>query len=289
MSNFEIKEVDGKTVGTVQDVEKAVQTLVTNINLASDKIKDRNFVGPKKDNMLKIQKECIHQMLDIVIAGLHSGMIECDKLGVLRADVDQTVFKGNAGHVNKTLKAYIAEKKAQDADKKLSDVELAKLMESPYEYIDAHRVKPIDESRFNEQGIAELAVNEPIPEVNDVTVVKIESNTDEQIVVDKVAKQAYITKGGKTFVKNLKDKGYVWAQVAKAIAISAFGLLWSVVMSVSKRVLTYAWDFISRTCRLLSDLVVDTGVNGCGFWSKVVKAKDEALAKVNQEPTGAPV
>ena len=278
---FDFKEVDGQVAMTIVDVKQALNQLVFNFNTLSEKLKDRNIQRADKQKAKDAQVECVKQMLDITVAGITAGMLETDDLGVLRADVNEKTFKGNVGHVNSILKKYIEEKKEQDLDKKLSDVELAKLMESPYSYTDPSEAHDIDPARFNDKGVAELRPDETIPEPNGDDVIKLETNDPkDDITIDKSAGLAYVKKGDKTFVKSLRDKGYVWYEVGKAIAISVFGFVWNLVLAVSKRVINYIWTLVCNTTTLGINVVKDTGVEGTTFWGKVVNAKNNAVAKI---------
>lgn len=137
MSNLKLAEVDNQAVITVTDIEKGVKDLVQNWNI---QVNLKTVIRKDRETLAASSKEVVRNILDIVIAGIHIGEVTKDDLGVLRADVDTKQFT-NAGHVNRILKDYINGKNVKDADKKLSDVDLAKLMETPYSYTDKENIK----------------------------------------------------------------------------------------------------------------------------------------------------
>lgn len=274
MSNLKLAEVNDQAVVTVTDIEKGVRELVENWNNIQIKLKDRNLRKEERENLVTAGKEVIRNILDIVVAGIHIGEVTKDDLGVLRANVDSKQFN-NAGHVNRILKDYIDEKNIKDGDKKLSDIDLAKLMETPYSYTDKENIKQIDMDKFDKNGVYQVKSESEVPEVNDDTVIELTPNDgSEPIIVDKEAEVAYIKKDGKTFAKSLKGKAITWFETTKLIAINIFGLVWNTVYRIAKAI-------ILRILKLAQG-VVSTGVEvtaipmseSLSFWGKMKSLKN---------------
>ena len=274
MSNLKLAEVDNQAVITVTDIEKGVKDLVQNWNNIQVKLKDRNLRKEDRENLVTTGKEVIRNILDIIIAGIHIGEVTKDDLGVLRADVDTKQFT-NAGHVNRILKDYIDEKNVKDADKKLSDVDLATLMETPYSYTDKENIKQIDMEKFDKNGVYKVQSESEIPEVNDDTVIKITPNDgSEPIIVDKESEVAYIKKDGEVFAKSLKGKAITWFETTKLIAVNIFGLVWNTIYRIAKvviaRILKLAGYVVESGLELASVPVTESK----SFWSKMKGLKE---------------
>ena len=274
MSTLKLAEVDNQAVVTVTDIEKGVKDLVQNWNNIQVKLKDRNLRKEDRENLVTTSKEVVRNILDIVIAGIHIGEVTKDDLGVLRADVDTKQFT-NAGHVNRILKDYINEKNVKDADKKLSDIDLAKLMETPYSYTDKENIKQIDMEKFDKNGVYKVQSESEIPEVNDDTVIKITPNDgSEPIIVDKESEVAYIKKDGEVFAKSLKGKAITWFETTKLIAVNIFGLVWNTIYKIAKvviaRILKLAGYVVESSLELASVPVTESK----SFWSKMKSLKE---------------
>ena len=273
MSTLKLAEVDNQAVITVTDIEKGVKDLVQNWNNIQVKLKDRNLRKEDRENLVTTGKEVIRNILDIIIAGIHIGEVTKDDLGVLRADVDTKQFT-NAGHVNRILKDYIEEKNIKDADKKLSDVDLAKLMETPYSYTDKENIKQIDMEKFDKNGVYKVQSESEIPEVNDDTVIKITPNDgSEPIIVDKESEVAYIKKDGEVFAKSLKGKAITWFETTKLIAANIFGLIWNTIYRIAKaiivRILKLAGGIVESGVEVASVPVTE----GKNFWGRMKNLK----------------
>ena len=273
MSNLKLAEVDNQAVVTVTDIEKGVKDLVQNWNNIQVKLKDRNLRKEEREKLVVSGQEIIRNLLDIVVAAIHIGEITTDDLGVLRAKVNAKDFT-NAGHVNSILKEYIEEKKVKDSDKKLSDIELAKLMETPYQYTDKENIKPIDMEKFDKNGVYKVQSESEIPEVNDDTVIKITPNDgSEPIIVDKESEVAYIKKDGEVFAKSLKGKAITWFETTKLIAVNIFGLVWNTIYRIAKvviaRILKLAGYVVESGLELASVPVTE----GKNFWGRMKDLK----------------
>ena len=231
---------DNNTV-TITDVKAELKSIVTVVNQLTVQLKDRNFVGKKRDDIVKARKESLKNAIYLTSSAIVHGVLEADSYGLLKAQATKSVFK-EVVDINAILSELMSElAKERVEGTEYSITELAKLIESPYQY------QPLE-------GETPVVVGENgVPEVNGTTVIEVETVDGEVSVVDKTTGTMYTaenegehpsTTGGKVKVSKLgaiKDTvvnatvgAYTWSKNA---VITAFNFAWDTVTLVASFIL----------------------------------------------------
>lgn len=223
---------DNNTV-TITDVKAELRAMVTIVNRLTIQLKDRNLAGEKRAEALKSRKECLKNAIYLTASAIVHGVLESDMYGLLKVRATKKTFKEVAD-----INAILAELMAQLAKERVVEgseyslTELAKLIESPYQYC-----SPVERA---ENGV---------PFVNGDSVVEVETVEGEVLVVDKTTGTAYTaaeagdhpsTTDGPVKVSKLgaiKDTvvsavvgGYTWSRNA---VVTAFNFAWDTILLVA--------------------------------------------------------
>lgn len=192
----------------IKDVNATLKSMSNSVNLLTEKLKDRNFVGEKRDTVLEERRNLLKNMVTLTASGLVHGLLEEDKYGMLRANASK-VFK-EADEINK-ITSELMKELAKDTPEgsEISITELAKLVNSPYRF---------------EEIVTKDGENIKVDSVKET--VEIDG---EALTVDKIGAE------GESFFAKVKNMicsalGTVWSAIKKvamiiAIAICFFGIL----------------------------------------------------------------
>lgn len=179
----------------IKDVNATLKSMSNSVNLLTEKLKDRNFVGEKRDTALEERRNLLKNMITLTASGLVHGLLTEDKYGMLRANASK-VFK-EADEINK-ITSELMKELAKDTPEgsEISITELAKLVKSPY--------------RFEE----------------------ITAKDGETIKVDNVKKTVEV--GGTTLTADdLEEEGETFFEKVKNMLCSALGTVWSAIKKVA--------------------------------------------------------
>lgn len=118
----------------VKDVNATLKSMNTTVNLLTEKLKDRNYVGVKRSTSLEERRNLLKNMVTLTASGLVHGLLDEDKYGMLRGNATKEHFKEPAeiNKITKELMSELATDTPEDSD--LAITELAKLIKSPYRY-----------------------------------------------------------------------------------------------------------------------------------------------------------
>ena len=169
------------------------------------------------------------------------GVLEADSYGLLKAQAQKKTFKevADINDILSELMTELAKERIEGAD--YSITELAKLVESPYQYqpLEGEAVAPV----IGENGV---------PVVNGDSVVEVETVEGEVLVVDKTTGTVYTAEGGdhpsttdgkvkvsklgaiKDTVVNATVGAYTWSKNA---VVTAFNFAWDAITSAASFIL----------------------------------------------------
>ena len=240
MANF---NKDNNTV-TITDVKAELKSIVTVVNQLTFQLKDRNLTGKKRDDVIKARKESLKNAIYLTASAIVHGVLEADQYGLLKAQATKKTFK-EVADINATLAELMSElAKERIEGAEYSITELAKLIESPYQY------QPLE----GEASVEPVVVGENgVPEVNGTTVVEVETVEGKVSVVDKTTGTMYTaeTEGDhpsttdgpvkvskldaiKDTVVNAAVGTYTWSKNA---VITAFNFAWATVKWVASTII----------------------------------------------------
>ena len=243
----------------VKDVAKELKTQVSVINqLTTQLTTQRNLVGPKKAEVIRIRREALKNIVFITAAGIVNEILVADVYGILRAQVSNQHFKDSVT-INEVLKGLLEEacKAPSEGAKDLSLTELARLVETPYGY----EPKPEDKAKqansddvlavvnTDEGSVSDVVTSSEVPEVDGVHVVDITDVNGNNVVFDKDNKTLYATSEcehpsttegevvRKTFFCKMKD-GIVSAAVwIKDVLCCIYNTVWRSIHSACSYIL----------------------------------------------------
>lgn len=224
---------DNNTV-TVTDVKSELKSMITIVNQLTLQLKDRNLVGDKRKDVLKARKESLKNALYLTASAIVNNVLEADSYGLLKAQATNKTFK-EVADINDILAGLMSELvKERVEGSEYSITELAKLIETPYQYQPLEGQEPVV---IGENGV---------PEVNGNTIVEVETVEGKASVVDKTTGTMYtaenegehpsttsgevkISKLGaiKDTVVNATVGAYTWSKNA---VITAFSFAWEAVI-----------------------------------------------------------
>lgn len=281
----------------INDCEKLIKETIQTVNKINITLRNKNLVGKKREEANKTFEAAIEQLVDITSAGLLNNLIESDPYDILQAKVDPKVFKNCAGHVNSIIKKYLTEKQSIPLHEgaQISDVELAKLIQTPYRTTKAEAtevLKSIEEQKaeaINKEGYDENLMKQvkSMPEVNEDSVIVVTSISGEEAIIDKDEKAMYI-KGnvdGKMVIwkKKIVSTAFTWYETAKNIAVSMFKLVWSYVASVGSSLIGGAVGI----GKVGVDIVANTGkgmIEGSkSFWKNLKSSRKDAIETTKEK------
>ena len=237
----------------IQNVAAELCSQVGIINQLSNKLGNRNLVGPKKAEVVKIRREALKNIVYLVAAGIVNEVLDADIYGVLRAQVSGKHFKDPVG-INDMLKGLLEEacKVPSEGARDLSLVELARMIETPYGYEPkpedkAKQANPDASVNLSAESASDVVTSSEVPEVDGVHVVDITDVNGNHIVIDKDNKTLYAattegehpsTTGGevvrKTFFGKMKSAA-VWV---KDTLCSIYSIIWSAIKKFCAYILT---------------------------------------------------
>ena len=227
---------DNNTV-TITDVKAELRSVITVVNQLTVQLKDRNTVGNKRTEALKARKEVLKNALYLTASAIVHGVLEADSYGLLKAQAQKKTFK-EVADINDILSELMRElAKERIENTEYSITELAKLVESPYQYqpLEGEAVAPV----IGENGV---------PVVNGDSVVEVETVEGEVLVVDKTTGTVYTAEGGdhpsttdgkvkvsklgsiKDTVVNATVGAYTWSKNA---VVTAFNFAWDAITLVA--------------------------------------------------------
>ena len=231
---------DNNTV-TITDVKAELRSVITVVNQLTVQLKDRNTVGNKRTEALKARKEVLKNALYLTASAIVHGVLEADSHGLLKAQATKSIFKevADINDILAELMTELAKERIEGAD--YSITELAKLVESPYQYqpLEGEAVAPV----IGENGV---------PVVNGDSVVEVETVEGEVLVVDKTTGTVYTAEGGdhpsttdgkvkvsklgaiKDTVVNATVGAYTWSKNA---VVTAFNFAWDAITSAASFIL----------------------------------------------------
>lgn len=229
---------------TITDVKGELKSIVTVANQLTVQLKDRNLTGKKRDDVLKARKESLKNAIYLTASAIVNNILEADSYGLLKAQATKKVFK-EVADINAILAELMAElAKERIEGTEYSITELAKLIESPYQY------QPLE----GEASVEPVVIGENgVPEVNGNTVIEVETTEGTSSVVDKTTGTVYtavnegdhpsttdgevkVSKLGaiKDTVVNTAVGAYTWSKNA---VITAFTFAWVTVTLVAGLIL----------------------------------------------------
>lgn len=229
---------------TITDVKGELKSIVTVANQLTVQLKDRNLTGKKRDDILKARKESLKNAIYLTASAIVNNILEADSYGLLKAQATKKVFK-EVADINAILAELMAElAKERIEGTEYSITELAKLIESPYQY------QPLE----GEASVEPVVIGENgVPEVNGNTVIEVETTEGTSSVVDKTTGTVYtavnegdhpsttdgevkVSKLGaiKDTVVNTAVGAYTWSKDA---VITAFNFAWVTVTLVAGLIL----------------------------------------------------
>lgn len=283
----------------INNPEKLIKETIQSINAINIKLKDKNLVGAKRVAVEETFQVSVEQLVDITAAALNNGIITTDEHGIIQAKVSSKTFKNCAGHVNSIIKKYltIKQKVPLHTGAQISDIELAKLIQTPYSDTKEGADEAAKLMKEPKQSVEEqkeeataqgyddnqMKLVDMMPGVNGDSVVTISSIHGEEAVVDKKEKAIYVkgNVGGKMVIwkKKIVSTAYTWYETAKNVAIAMFKLVWSYVSSVGSSI----FGGVIGIGAVAVGMVTNTGngiVEGSkSFWSSIKSARKEAKAK----------
>lgn len=216
---------------SVTDVKAELRSITTVVNQLTLQLKDRNLVGDKRKDVLKARKESLKNALYLTASAIVNNVLEADSYGLLKAQATNKTFK-EVADINDILAGLMSElAKERVEGSEYSITELAKLIETPYQY------QPLE-------GQEPVVIG--VPEVNGNTIVEVETVEGKASVVDKTTGTVYTaenegehpstTNGGvkisklgaiKDTVVNATVGAYTWSKNA---VITAFSFAWEAVI-----------------------------------------------------------
>lgn len=237
----------------VKNVAAELKSQIGIINQFSTQLGNRNLVGPKKAEVVKIRREALKNIVYLVAAGIVNEVLDADIYGVLRAQVSGKHFKDPVG-INDMLKGLLEEacKVPSEGARDLSLVELARLVETPYKYEPkpedkAKQANPDASVNLSAESASDVVTSSEVPEVDDIHIVDIVDVNGNHIVIDKDNKTLYAatsegehpsTTGGevvrKTFFGKMKSAA-VWV---KDTLCSIYSIIWSAIKKFCAYILT---------------------------------------------------
>ena len=276
----------------INDCEKVIKETIQAINAINIKLKDKNLVGDKRKAVEESFRVTVEQLVDITAAGLNNNIIKTDEYQILQAKVNSKVFKNSSGHVNSIIKKYLTVKQGIPIHEgaQISDVELAKLIQTPYSTTKEGAdiaAKSIEEQKqeATEQGFDEnqMKMVDSMPNVNEDSIIAIRAITGEEAVVDKEEKAIYI-KGnvdGKMVIwkKKIVSTAFTWYETAKNVAVAMFKLVWSIVASVGSSLLGGVIGIGAVAVGIVTNTGVGIMEGGKSFWKNLKSARKDAQAK----------
>ena len=275
----------------INDCEKLLKETIQTVNKINVALKNKNLVAHKREEVSKTLEAAVEQLVDITSAGILNNLIETDKYGILQAKVDPSVFKNSSGHVNSIIKKYLTNKQNIPIHEgaQISDVELAKLIKTPYRTTEVDAVeamKSMEEQKadaINNEGYDDNLMKQvkSMPEINEDSVIVVTSVSGEEAIIDKDEKAMYI-KGnvdGKMVIwkKKIVSTAFTWYETAKNIAVSMFKLVWSYVASVGSSLIGGAVGI----GKVGVDIVANTGKGmfegSKSFWKNLKSSRKDAI------------
>lgn len=222
---------------SVTDIKAELKSIVTVVNQLTLQLKDRNLIGKKRDDIVKARKEFLKNAIYLTSAGIVNNVLEADNYGLLKAQATSKNFKEvvDINDILSELMAELAKERIEGAE--YSVTELAKLIETPYQYQPLEGQEPVV---IGENGV---------PEVNGNTVIEVETVEGTSSVVDKTTGTVYTaenegehpatTNGGIKVSKlgAIKDTVVNAAVWSKNAVITAFGFAWNAVVLAASFIL----------------------------------------------------
>lgn len=222
--------------------EKALKQGIYFLNQIADQFKNKNLVGKKRADLETSREKICLSLVDLVAGAIQANIFTADEYGILKANVQPKVFK-DAGRINKILKTILDKKKVSQDSKMLDDIELAKLIETPYVVRDANdsNLVKLDLSKFGANGVQAISKDQVPTPTEDGAIVEINSNhpDDKGIIVDKVNNIAYIEKANTWYAK-LILKTSSWYETAKTICTNVFGYVWKKLFELANKLVQLA-------------------------------------------------
>lgn len=220
----------------ITNVSSAVKKAIEGINRYSLVVLNRNAKKADKDNAEASRRKALEALVDLVASGITLNQIQNDKWGVLKASMSGM---HDQPKVNAILRQILEDKTKGQADKLLTDVEIAKLIETP-------NMKLVDPKDFVKVDVESLSrtptevPNESVPTPDDDVVVEVKTNnpTDESVIIDKANGIAYLMKNGQYYAKTLQGLSKSWFETAKEILTNVFGFIWAKTLEFFKWLLT---------------------------------------------------
>lgn len=277
MTKLHINKENDTVVVSLDNPQGELKKGVNLINSLTDKLKNRNLPKANRDKLVEARYKALKGLVQLTAGAIQCGKMQSDEYGFLRANVSKKIK--DSGTINRLLVTILDEISTGDRSKLFSDIEIAKLLETPYrlerednlepttpeEMMEKARQKvsgeapetpkvqddPID---FGEDGIASVT-EEQVPEVDDVNVVEIKSNhpKDEKIIVDKKESVLYLKEeGDENFtVKKLDhqdEEESGWAKVGKSLVTGFFGYLWQKLVEWGTALMQLGLAIINLIC-----------------------------------------
>lgn len=267
----------------ISDPKQNMKSRISVIQNLALQLKNSNLQGPRRVEVDKHLTESIESYILFMAACINNNLIETDESGILKGDAESKYFKKSCGHINAKAKAFLAkqEKVAAHKGAKVSETELAKLIETPYEYVPTRE----DATEYDANNIAQV---EAAPEVNGDTVVEINCTDGSKITVDKNDSAMYVEveneSGEKiTFKRKVMGTAYTWFETGKNIAVAFLGLVWDLVKCAGLFVGSLVTGTIGTLTGSVVGLTTNIGKSGSTFMGRMkaahTKAKEKALLK----------
>lgn len=222
---------------SVTDIKAELRSIMSVVNQLTLQLKDRNLINDKRKEVLKARKESLKNAIYLTSAGIVNNVLEADNYGLLKAQATSKNFKEvvDINDILSELMAELAKERIEGAE--YSVTELAKLIETPYQYQPLEGQEPVV---IGENGV---------PEVNGNTVIEVETVEGTSSVVDKTTGTVYTaenegehpatTNGGIKVSKlgAIKDTVVNAAVWSKNAVITAFGFAWNAVVLAASFIL----------------------------------------------------
>ena len=269
----------------IKDPKKNLAARIKVIQQLCENLKNRNLVGKERDDAQTNFDLAIEQYVLMVSACINNNLISTDDTGILQCDAKSKYFKGSVGHVNKSAKQALANHadKAAHEGAKLSETELAKLVETPYNY--RPEVAAEDTTVYDDNNISQV---DAAPEANGDDIIEISCTDGSKVTIDKNDSSMYVeavAPSGKlvTFKRKVISAAFTWYETARIIAVSFLGFVWDLVKCVG----LFGGALISGTLGTITGstvaLVSNVGTAGKGLFGKIksahASAKEAALKK----------
>lgn len=179
----------------VRDIPAELKAGVNIVNGLTTSLKNRNLVGVKRDELVKARRDSLKNLILLTSAGIVNEMIDSDSYGFLTASVGNKHFK-EVADINHIIRGLLNElvKIPADGNEAFSVIEIARMVENPYQYVPLEGEESENGTLEFENGTSSIV--DSVPEVDGVNVIEVTDTCGNGVVVDKINATMYVGEDG---------------------------------------------------------------------------------------------